>query len=232
MVPRLPGLAPPAPVLSGPPPAAASAWGPSSSNNKWQGQWHTMNNDNSQASKVFLRGWGNFDDKELTGLSSTDAVNLATKVLQKVSPETRGKVRQILAPYGKNTQVTLTVAGGTEECWSLRNELTQKLLMSPVDVAGKTVYMTVENPPWKVERNQQLTKARLALRRVLSAQAFAKLDFKYSECAVLSSTGSDGCYLGRLTRRGWRWFDAELTREFPEVPLDRLKRDGAFSDED
>ena len=95
---------------------------------------------------------------------------------------------------------------------------------------GKPIYIAVENPPWKVERNQQLGRVRQALRRALPAQVYDRLEFKYSECAVKTSSHIDSKYVGRMTRKGWKWFDSELLSIHPGIGLSNLKSDGVFSD--
>ena len=94
------------------------------------------------------------------------------------------------------------------------------------------VYVAAENPPWKVERNQELQKVRGTLRRALPAAAYEKLDFRYNECSVVSEARPDANHIGRMTRRGWTWFDSELVAVHPSVSLEKLKHDGVFSDPD
>ena len=190
----------------------------------WDADW--------QATKIYLRGWGVFEDKDNTGLTSQEALKLGHQVVGLLPQPLRTRVSNIYAPYGKNKQIAVAVTGGTESCWTIRNELAQKLLATPVVANGKPVYCVVENPPWKIEKNKTLNRLRQAFKRFMPANVYGNLDFRSNECAVATDKSSDALYLARLTKKqSWKWYDSEILRLCPGINLAQLKGEASSDQE-
>ena len=229
----------------------SSSWQPNGSTSSWSAwqpsshiappQPHTSSFGNNgmagsandwAATKLFMRGWSDPDDRERSGISSTEAAKQAQELLKRLNQTLRERVTGTAAPYGKNSQIVLHIKGGTEACWETRNHLAQSLQENPLLVNGKAVYIVVENPPWKAERNQVVSKARSALRRQLPASMYGSLDVRYYEGSIYDRKSEDSVCIGRWSRRGWRWFEPTIRTQLPMIDVPRLRTESGLEDSD
>ena len=164
------------------------------------------------------------------GISSAEALKIGQMVKAKLPQVLQSRVQGVSAPYSHNTQITFQVTGGTESCWELRNKITEQLQAHPVAINDKNIYCSVQNSPWRTERNAVLSRARRALRRQCTPALFDSLDFRYNECSIYSSKGWESCCMGRLTKKGWRWWDAVVAQAIPGINMGKLRADSGQSD--
>jgi hypothetical protein len=183
--------------------------------------------------RIFVRGWSPFngDRAKRTGLSEEEAEQVMSQIVQGVRlkhPNVTACIDKWSAPYYSNHQVTIFMKSDTpsDRVWDLAKALNEFLKKStpPVTVQGHPVFATVDNPPWKKDRNSGLSRAAEVFVSVCTLPHELKKDWSSGELWMVAPVR---LRLGEWQRKSgsWVWFQSSMDQL--QLPWDRLTMETA-----
>jgi hypothetical protein len=175
--------------------------------------------------RLFLRGWSPFvrneAERKSQGLSEEQCQDVANTVLKNLPREFRDMIEFVRAPYYRNHQIALLLRESvtSDQAFAVSRRLNDLIKSSGIKVGGSAIYCTVDNPPWKKERNSALARAESGvLPHVLQDVVLTK-DWASGELWARFQ-GSD-ISIGKYNSRAgsFKWFDAVLNVTNPNTTM-------------
>ena len=200
-------------------PRPATSPRPSSSASSATGEW--------TPSSLVVKGWCRFG--EAKGINANEARALGAKVVALLPGVMQQFITSVEAPFIINRQVMLKVKAQVQQeqkqqCWSLLRNIRQKLVDNPIIVKGRPVYCIVEQSPAMRSRNKITGKASSSLEKLVNSDAI-KIDWRAA--TIYYAPSEDVAtyeMLGYIKNQGWEWHAAHLSKAFPELDYEDLKR--------
>jgi hypothetical protein len=175
--------------------------------------------------RLFLRGWCQFGFEAEHGISGSEAATVADSVLSLLEKRHEDMIERHMAPYFRNRQITLQLVEGLsrEQVSGLFESLRTALQTTPQAVHGKNIFVVMDSPPWKKERNAAVARASRAWREVTKwSEAAVTLDWPSGSVYVAPSEGRSRC-IGQFEKGAWKWHEHSIALLSPAVTVAALE---------
>jgi hypothetical protein len=132
-------------------------------------------------SRIFVRGWCAYGQENSQGISSEEGEGAGSKIKALLPVLVQNEIERILCPYFKNRQITFMLKKDIdrERAWVVFEALKAMVLAKSPVVRGQPVFVAMDQPPWKRERNSLIAKA---------ARIFIETAAVSKDCIVLDWT--------------------------------------------
>ena len=178
--------------------------------------------------KLYLRGWAQFGEPS-SGLQGDVVLPIMDALIQALPSGLQSRIIRCQCPYFRNWQgiFVLTEDTSSEQAWEISSRLNAKLKTDKAELHGRSLYVVVEAPQWKRERNASLMRAKRALTSYApEIELHLHADWASGE---LWHKSSPILKIGSQPRVGsWKWIEDAL-KEL-KVDVSKLKDIHATSD--
>ena len=172
---------------------------------------------------VFVKGWGQYGSHR--GLPMGEAQALGLPLKSKVPQQLQEKIASIQAPYFMNHRIMIKMKNPGEDCWTVRNALSDELKARTIKAMGKDIYVIVEPGPNAKKRIQVTARARAALLRQIEDEKDVQVEYRAGHIYW----SSDLILIGKITKKddemAWKWTKTSLKDYIVNLDWEQLEKD-------